>query len=55
MKKLKFIGYSPPFCAFLIETLNTGRILAVEKCNMDGAARGRAGSGSILQTLRRQI
>ena len=43
MKRL--LGYSPPFSSFLIETLNTGRILTIEKNNMDGADKERADSG----------
>ena len=41
----RFLGHSPPFSAFLIETLNTGRILVIEEHNMDGADKGRADSG----------
>ena len=41
----KFFGHSPPFSAFLIETLNAGRILTIEKCNLDGANKKRADSG----------
>jgi hypothetical protein len=40
----KFIGYSPPFSAFLIEIFNTGRILVIEKYNMVGADKERADS-----------
>lgn len=41
----KFFGVSPPFSAFLIENLKKGRILTIEKNNMDGANKERAGSG----------
>jgi len=45
IKLKKFIGYSPPFNAFLIESLNTGRVMRIEKYNMEGADKKRAGSG----------
>lgn len=41
----KFFGYSPPFSTFLIENVNTGRILVIEKCNMGGANEKRTDSG----------
>ena len=41
----KFYGYSPPFSSFLIEILNTGRMLVIERSNMDGANKERADSG----------
>ena len=43
MKKL--YGYSPPFSRFLIEILNTGRVMIIENYNMDGADKERADSG----------
>jgi len=43
MKKL--YGYSPPFNTFLIENLNTGRMLMIERNNMVGAGKARADSG----------
>ena len=47
----KFLGYSPPFCAFLIEQFNTGRVLVLEKYIMDGAPQKRAGGAAVLQAL----
>jgi len=43
VKKL-LLGVSPPFSAFLIDTLNTGRVLVIEKQNTSGATYERAGS-----------
>ena len=41
----KFLGYSPPFKYFLIEILNTGRTVIIEKKGQGGANRKRADSG----------
>jgi hypothetical protein len=41
----RFLGLSPPFIAFLIENVNTGRKMIFENCNMGGAGKERADSG----------
>ena len=41
----KFLGYSPPFNTFLIEMLNIGRNMILEKRKTTGASRERAESG----------
>ena len=41
----KYLRYSPPFSNFLVEAVNTGRMLVFEKLNMDGADEECADSG----------
>ena len=40
----EFYGHSPPFNTFLIENLNTGRMLMFERNNMVGADKERTDS-----------
>lgn len=39
------LGYSPPFSAFLIDILNTGRKMNIENDRLVGADRERTDSG----------
>ena len=41
----KFLGYSPPFHSFLIEMLNTGRVMIIENSYMVSAVKEYSDSG----------